>query len=110
MVSWLECRKRLTGNCDFDHFTYTDVSFKVKQGIRVSVTLLKTNIRVDIWYSNLAIRKGALSDLQNIYQGVEMALASSFELKDGTFLLSCPVLKKDAEDCVEAVAVGDCLV
>ena len=96
--------------CDFDHFTYTDVSFKVKQGVRVSASLLETNIRVNIWYSKLAIRKGILSDLQNIYEGIEKAFTSSFELRDGTFLLSCPALMKNTEDRLEAIATGDCLV
>ena len=82
--------------CDFDHLTYTDTSFKLQKGVRVAFSLVKQGrpeteaIRVTVWYSKEAIRKGALCLLPPTHRNIMNSMESLFELKNGSFLLACP--------------------
>ena len=90
--------------CEADHLTYTDVSFKPQDGVRVAFTLLK-ELRVTVWCSKQAKRKGAVSLLPTVYDKVMKNLF--LKLKDDRFLLACP--KSMSIEWSEST-VGECMV
>ena len=74
--------------CDFDHFTYSDISFKYRPGVRISLTLLG-DLRINVWYNRQAIRKGTLHILPSIQKEIQESL-EPLELYSEDFQLPCP--------------------
>ena len=91
--------------CDFDHFTYSDISFKYRPGIRISLTLVE-DLRINVWYNRQAIRKGASFILPGIHREI-LETVEPFELNSEDFLLPCPhYLKK----CLTEEFAINCMV
>ena len=104
--------------CDFDHLTYTDTSFKLQKGVRVAFSLVKQGrpeteaIRVTVWYSKEAIRKGALCLLPPTHRNIMNSMGSLFELKNGSFLLACPdtLFDNDRNNHADMNFRGECMI
>ena len=93
--------------CIYDHLSYTEASFKVQPGVRVAFAMFKDKrvegIRTDVWFSKLALRKGAISLLPYVHQKIFEGFGLPFDLRNQRFLVACPYFMEEQE-------MGECMV